>query len=714
MTPDEMIEQPSTRPAEAPDNPVKRQVQAWCKRVEQAKAHHDKAFKRMKEDQRFARGLQWPGQTKLEDHRYVANIVQRHLKQREAALYAKNPKAVAHRRKTLDFALWDGDPQSLMQAQQTLMQAQQLQAQAMQTGMAPPPELMQQVQQAQALMADYQEGMQRRQQIDAMAATLEIVWQHQVGEQQPPFKTSMKQLVRRSLTTGVGYQKLGYHRFEEYRPEDVERVTDLSEQIAALEALLAKEADPEEEGSRDDARAELAELQDLMTKVTQEREAFVREGLDFDYPRSTSIIPDLECRDLQGFVGARWVAQEFLLTPDQVREVYQVKIDNDFTPYAPDGKELSREAFDPEQRQDDKGTPELRAVVWEIWDKHAGQTFTVCQGHAEFLVAPKTPDVYLEQFWPWFVLVFNGLEDEEELFPPSDVRLIRHQQQEMNLMRQRLREHRDAARPGHVTPHGRMTDKDKSQLGNRNAHDVIEIHGLAEQDDVRRILQPIPTTPIDPNQYEVASLQDDVYKVVGTQEAVMGGMSGATATESSIAESSRLSAIGSNVDDLDDHLTHLAKAASQLMLVEMSAERVREIAGRGAVWPQLTAAEVARDLWLEVRAGSSGRPNKSNEIQNMERLLPYLMQVPGVRPQWVLEQIVERLDDRIDPADAFDPSLPAMAAMNRQAEVSRGGDDEDPNAQGGEGGDQTAVAEGDSNLGPRAPAENRNMDPNRR
>lgn len=711
MTPEDMIEEPTTRVEDTPDTPVKRQVEEWCKKVEQAKAHHDGAFRRMREDMRFARGLQWPGQTKIEDDRYVANIVQRHLKQREAALYAKNPKAVAHRRKTLDYALWDGDPNTLMQAQQTMMQAQQVQMQAQQTGAMPPPELMQQIQQAQALLQDYQQGQQRRTQLDNMAKTLEIVWQHQIGEQQPPFKASMKHLVRRTLTTGVGYQKLGYHRFEEYRPEDVDRVTDLTEQIAALEAMTAKQQD--EDADQDDTRAELAELQDLLRKVTQEQEVFMREGLDFDYPRSTSIIPDLDCRALQGFVGARWIAQEFMLTTDQVREVYGKRIDKDYTPYSAEGKEMGREAFEPDHTGSQKAGHDPRAVVWEIWDKHHGQTFTVCQGHPAFLIEPKTPDVHIEQFWPFFVLAFNGLEDDESLFPPSDVRLIRHQQQEMNLMRQRLREHRDASRPGHVSPSGRMTDKDKGQLANRSAHDVIEIHGLAENDDVRRILQPIPVNPIDPNQYEVASLQDDIYKVVGTQEAVMGGTSGATATETSIAESSRLSSIGSNVDDLDDHLTYLAKAASHLVLVEMRAERVTEIAGRGAVWPQLSAGEVAQDLWLEVRAGSSGRPNKAAEIQNLERLLPFFMQVPGVRPKWLLDQLVERLDDRIDPADAFDPMLPAMAAMNRQAEVSRGGEEEDPNAQGGEGGDQTSVAEGDSNMGPREPKENRNMDPNR-
>lgn len=707
----------SLNPTTPAENPAQAQVSQWEARVEAAKRHHEDAFKQMREDMRFARGLQWSGQTKMKDPRYVANIVQRHLRQREAALYAKNPKAVAHRRKTLDFAVWDGDPQSLAIAQQQMQMAQQIMQAAQQQGLTDPTagmslmgQAQQMMQSAQPVIQDYQEGTQRRQQLNRMAETLEIVWQHQTGEQLPAFKTRMKHLVRRTLTTGVGYLKLGYHRFEESRPDDVDRVTDMTEQLSALQARMAEMSDEDTEW--DETSAEAAELQDLMAKVTGEQESYIREGLDFDFPRSTSLIIDPDCYQLQGFIGARWVAQEFLLTPHQVQEIYQVDLGDKYANHTADGDRLTEDQK-ADLQEKGKGS-ECRAVVWEVWDKHTGQTLTICKGHPEYLVAPKTPEVYLECFWPYFPLVFNGLEDEECLFPPSDVRLMHDMQTEMNLMRQRLREHRDAARPGWVSSRGKLDDRDKQSLGSREAHQIVEISGLAEQDDIRRLLQPIPVNPIDPNQYEVGSLQDDVYKVVGTQEAVMGGASGATATETSIAESSRLSAVGSAVDELDDFLTAVAKSGSHLLLMEMSAERVREIAGRGAVWPELSGAEVAKDLWLEVRAGSSGRPNKAAEIQNLERLMPFIMQVPGVKPTRVLEEIITRLDDRLDPMDFYDPTLPSMMAQNRQDQVSTGDAATDPNQQGAEGGDKNAVQQGDSNMGPRPPAEERNMDPNRR
>ena len=47
---------------------------------------------------------------------YVANILHRHVHQRTAALYAKNPKCQATRRKRLDYKFWDGDEKTLAEA----------------------------------------------------------------------------------------------------------------------------------------------------------------------------------------------------------------------------------------------------------------------------------------------------------------------------------------------------------------------------------------------------------------------------------------------------------------------------------------------------------------------------------------------------------------------------------------------------------------------
>jgi hypothetical protein len=52
-------------------------------------------------------------------------------------------------------------------------------------------------------------------------------------------------------------------------------------------------------------------------------------------------------------------------------------------------------------------------------------------------------------------------------------------------------------------------------------------------------------------------------------------------------------------------------------------------------------------MWLEVSAGSSGRPNKAQDIDNLNKILPVIIQVPGISPMWLAKQTVMRLDDRM-------------------------------------------------------------------
>ena len=82
------------------------------------------------------------------------------------------------------------------------------------------------------------------------------------------------------------------------------------------------------------------------------------------------------------------------------------------------------------------------------------------------------------------------------------------------------------------------------------------------------------------------------------------------------------------------------------------------------MWPTLTKAEVARDLYLEIEAGSSGRPNQAQELQNFERLAPILMQLPGIKPAFLVKQAIKRLDDKVDVDEAIADGLPSITSMN--------------------------------------------------
>ncbi len=708
-----------------------------ARRIKADKKHHEKAFKIMKRDMFIAmhgREETWS------EKNYKANIAGRHVKQKTASLYAKNPKATARRADQLDFAIWDENPQTLMsayelvQAANMIMQEHQaklaalntpieeignvdpalLEATAQSVTMAPPDPLMGHnggptiedpmmppgFAEAQELIADFTQGMARRTEVAKIGKTLEILFAKALREQKPvDFKTAMKQLVRRACTTCVGYVELGFQREHGPRPEMTEKLADARTRLDHMRVLSERV----EEGDIDDTEAEMAELEKSVAALESEPEIVIREGLVFDYPRSTKVIPDRLCKSLVGFIGARHVTVEYEYTTHEVREMFDVDM-KQFTGYTPDGKSVGQVAGDfydedgdaAPASEDNKGL----VRVWKHYDKASGLVYVLADGHYNFLREPASPDVFVEDFWPIYALTFNAVESETELFPPSDVGLLIDMLREHNRARQGKREHRDAARPRWAYAKGSLQEDDIEKIGTIKPFEAVPMN-IDPQTELKKILQAFPVPGVDPNLYETAEFMADAQLVVGTQEAQLGGTSQSTATESAIAANSSATSDGSSVDDLDAFLTVLARASGQILLREMSEETVMKQVGPGAVWPHLSLAEIAEELYLEVEAGSSGKPNQAVEIRNWKEMLPFLIQMGSIKPEWLAKETLRRLDDRMDLTDAVAAGLPSIVAMNANAQPSTGDPLTDPNAQGPQGADKTsAPAEVGAGSGP--------------
>ena len=182
----------------------------------------------------------------MEGDAYQANFTNRFINQKVATLYARNPRVEAQRRKHLDFALWDGKVESILQAGAQLNAAMQL---AQHVG----PAAMQLVPPgAQALMFTSSKGWNAERLLTRLAKTLEILFQYQMDSQQPDFKVQMKQLVRRTCVCGVGFIKVSFVRDYETEPTQSEtrsctqdRVKRAREIIEKLEKQKIDEDDPE-------------------------------------------------------------------------------------------------------------------------------------------------------------------------------------------------------------------------------------------------------------------------------------------------------------------------------------------------------------------------------------------------------------------------------------------------------------------------------------
>lgn len=640
----------------------------WCQTVKADKSRWKKAFAQMREDQDFARGRQWSKDWM--DDRYVANMAQRHVQQRVAALYARNPRAVARRRPRLMNTVWDGTMSGVMMAMTQLQNATA-------GGAMDPSQLMGPMQ----TLQEAQQTVEYKAMMDKFARTLELLYDYNLDEQAHPFKSMMKLVVRRAVTTGVGFVKLGFQRVLEARPEIEARIADVTQKMANVERLAADAADGK---LGQDHPAELEELRLQLQAISQDAEAVVREGLIFDYPESTCVIPDRNTRQLKDFLGADHVTQEYLLTPAEIQEIYNIDVrSQSYRAYREGTNEdptvsavLEDQGMWPEDQansDDDTATRRDKDVclVWETYDRKTGLVYVLCDGYPDFLKEPAVPDVWTENFYPWFPLVLNECDHPTMIYPPSDVFLLRHQQVEYNRLREGLREHRIANRPATIAAGGILSEKDMENMIARPANAVIELDGLQPGQAVNQLLQAFSPPGVDPNLYEVNGIFDDILRTVGVQEANLGAVGGGTATESSIAESSRMSSLASNVDDLDDLLTRMARAAGQIMLAEISEETVKTIIGPGAVWPELTREQLAQEIHLEIEAGSAGRPNQAQEVQNFERLAPLLMQIPGISPELLAKEGIKRLDDKLELADLYDPNQLSIAAMNQIA--GRGG-----------------------------------------
>lgn len=667
-------------------------VNYWMLNVRRAKNYYYRDFERMREDMDFASGKQWfsKGKFRHDDDRYVANVILRHVNQKTAGLYARNPKIKATRKKQLMSTVWDGSMQTVMLAMQKFA--------------ANPGDM-----HAGQIIQDYNSVKEQQEMMDKIGQTLEIVYDQNIEEQQYDFKQGMKRMVRQAITTGVGYAKIGFQRLMKLTPEAQEKINDYSQQLATIERLSADLAD--DKIDKDGAGAEQLKL---AIQGLQREEVVLREGLTVGYPESTAIIPDPKCRNLRGFVGADWVAEEYVLLPEAVQEIYGIDVGNAFIAYSSVDGVLNRQNGGMTQFND-KGSNETMSalfagtqrddrnrvfcVVWEIYNKKDGLVYVVCDGYPDFLTEPSPPDVYTARFWPWFTLTLNECPHYEKIFPPSDVRLMMDMQLEINRARQGLREHRIANRPKTAVAAGLLDDEDVDKLKTHPANAVIELTGLQPGQKIEDLLQPFKMPGLDPNLYDVSQAFQDIERTVGVQEANLGGVGKGTATESSIAESSRMTQMASNIDDLTEMLTEMAKTAGEILLGNLSLETVQKIAGPGAVWPQMSHQQIADLVFLEIEAGSTGRPNQALDIANAERLYPYLLQLPGVNPEFVVRDLLRRLDDRLPFEDAFSMGMPSIQAQNTQskgpgAQPGAAAREGDPAAQGAKGANNAPSTDG--------------------
>lgn len=627
----------------------RKNVARWQDNIRADKKYYEDVWKRMRRSMEYARlgaDKEW-----VKADKYTVPLINRFITQAVSSLYAKNPKAVAKRKKKMLYTLWDGTLETAKAAYTLAQQGDQ---------------------NSQAILQEIEQGKTYDQMIDRLGKTLEILYEHFTGADYPDFKKQMKALVRRTKTVGVGYLELDFHRAMEADPDITQRIGDMT---AKLERIKSLQADLKDK-IIDKSDAEADELASAIKTLEEEKMQIVSEGLMFSFPRATDIIPHKACRQLSGFIGCEYITREFRMDTEEIQETWKIDVRDNYKVYvdatggdaAGNSKEGDRDTHDSSEPGGMKGgnkEAKGKACVWRVYNKKTREVFVLVEGYPDYVQAPAPPELKVSGFWTVFPLIFNEVEDELEVFPMSDADYLRHPQREFNNAREGMREHRRANRPKYFVKKGALEEKEKKDIETAPAHAVIELKGIEANLTIEQLIQPYKGVAIDPNLYETSSIVKDILYGVGAQEADMGQTGDATATESSIAAQSHASTLASNVDDLDEFLSEIARASSQALLQQMDGQTVKEIVGPGAIWPQLDNETISKGLYLEIKAGSAGRPNQAMELANLERGMNFLIQLGGINPTVLGRKYCDLLN--FDEEELIVEGLPSITAMNAMA-----------------------------------------------
>lgn len=645
------------------ENTVKR----WLKRIKLAKEFFDSDFKRMRENMEFAAGLQLKGQTEMNprDEKYIANFITHFVNDKVASLYARDPKCEAMCRKRLNYQLWDGKVETVQQAMVVLAQTQM-------TGMQTPQSI-----QAQMLLQDIEQGKQMEEMCEKIGKTLEVLYQYQQDSQQPSFKYQMKQLVRRVVTCGVGYVRENFIR--SFDQPLTSSITDdsLPARLKKMKYILGEIS--EDDISENDPLVEQLRLlvEGIQASVQNGDQLDVQECIEFDFPSATSIIVDPRCKSLKGFIGAEWIAQQFIMALSTANAYFeltgdkQITAGGQFQAYADD-----MQPTQPGTTDNDKVDPkDPMGCFYEVFDYTTKTHFFICEGWKWYVQEPQPVMPQTDRFWPIFALTFNDVEVEVgqkcHIYPPSDVQLLKPMQIERNRSRQELIDHRKVNRPFFGGMTGLIAPEDLDKLANHETGEFITFKnvpvGANGSQDVLGAIFKWTGTPIDESLYTAQPVNEDINMVSGSnaiqqQEPIRH----VAATPAVIQEQARVSNTNSNVDDLDDLLSDMAETGGQIMMREFSPQTVVRIVGRGAVWPQDQMEDYIDGIQLTIIAASSGRPNKAVEIANFERIAP-ILQAAGANPIAIVEEAVKRLDDRLDVEKFFPVPVAPMIGMQQPA-----------------------------------------------
>ncbi len=508
------------------------------------------------------------------------------------------------------------------------------------------------------------------------AETLEIViakmWK------KARLKKAARKMLRSSLSVGPGWLKVIMTHETKKDPKVQSELNDLSDNIDRLQAK--QQLIDEGELEHDELMVELNNMQLLRESLRSRLEVAHRHGLAIDFVQAEDMQVSLDVNDLSEHLDANWNGNEQYIPLSDLTTEFPRLTEKDVkaaTIYY-QRKEKPR-TTDPEKEVDmgyggsnreagryttdspggEEAIPFARII--EIWDKRDNHIKTIVAGIKRWAEVPYPPPYATSRFYPYFNL--SLFEVDGERHPQSLTSRLLKLQDEYSSKRSNARLATERSVPGIIFDSTGVSKQDVRKIEGSVAQELVGINPT-KGDDIRKLFTEKPVARIDPLIFSTAPIMQDMERIAGIQEAMSQSVSTPkTATEAKIEQTGFTSRTSADRDTLEDVLQDLGTYSMELAIQGLPIEAVVRMAGEKAFWPEgmdvedlLTLAEV------EIKAGSTGKPDDESLRQSWSVLLPLIQEVMMAIQQAqmtanlpmaealrnLLRETMRRLDERID------------------------------------------------------------------
>jgi len=254
-----------------------------------------------------------------------------------------------------------------------------------------------------------------------------------------------------------------------------------------------------------------------------------------------------------------------------------------------------------------------RCAVWEMWHKGQGRVYVWAEGMQRFMMN-YCPVIVGRRWYPFYILPFNRVTGR--VIPLSDTTLTRQLQDELNRRRTLEAEAQKAAFPRIFIKRGALEKGEKEAIELSNPYQVIE---LSDPQSVQNAFAETKPLPFNPDLYRRDETRIELEMMSGISRNAAGTASGDLATTAAVANEQMGVQMDFRRTLLDELIYDILYDVAYMAIQFVPEENWKKICGPQAYVPLLEREVFLRQLKLEVRAGSTGRPDADKMLATMEK-----------------------------------------------------------------------------------------------